>query len=123
MRTIDIFVSSPADVQKERAVAEQSIRSVAAEFNLPIKVSYSDPLRGSKEEDEISAEREDFGDESTFVLRPCFWEHLELEGETSWNRFRTRVNMICHLYSLVTAWSRTGPEVYHAGWQSTEVRH
>jgi hypothetical protein len=81
MRTIDIFVSSPADVQKERAVAEQSIRSVAAEFNLPIKVSYSDPLRGSKEEDEISVERENFGDESTFVLRPCFWEYLELEGD------------------------------------------
>src|SRR5258707_14096624 len=80
MRTIDIFVSSPADVQKERAVAEQLIRSVAAEFNLPIKVSYSNPLRGSKEEHEINVEREDFDDESTLVLRPCFWEHPELEG-------------------------------------------
>src|SRR5260221_5651958 len=81
MRTIDIFVSSPADVQKERAVAEQLIRSVAAEFNLPINVSYSNPLRGSKEEDEISVEREDFGDESTLVLCPCFWEYPELEGD------------------------------------------
>src|SRR5260221_1278431 len=81
MRTIDIFVSSPADVQKERAVAEQLIRSVAGEFNLPINVSYSNPLRGSKEEDEISLEREDFGDESTLVLCPCFWEHPELEGD------------------------------------------
>src|SRR5258708_3338991 len=81
MRTIDIFVSSPADVQKERALAEQLIRSVAAEFILPINVSYSNPLRGSKEEDEISVEREDFGDESTLVLRPCFWEYPELEGD------------------------------------------
>src|SRR5260221_6089219 len=81
MRTIDIFVSSPADVQKERAVAEQLIRSVAAEFNLPINVSYSDPLRGSKEEDEISVKREDFGDESTLILCPCFWEYPELEGD------------------------------------------
>src|SRR5258706_7584489 len=81
MRTIDIFVSSPADVQKERAVAEQLIRSVAAEFNLPINVSYSNPLRGSKEEDEINVEREDFGDESTLVLCPCFWEYPELEGD------------------------------------------
>src|SRR5260221_148075 len=79
MRTIDIFVSSPADVQKESAVAEQLIRSVAAEFNLPIKVSYSTPLRESKEEDEISVEREDFGDESTLVLGPCFWEYPDLE--------------------------------------------
>ena len=81
MRTIDIFVSSPADVQKERAVAEQLIRSVAAEFNLPLNVSYSNPLQGSKEEDEISVEREDFGDESTLVLCPYFWEYPELEGD------------------------------------------
>jgi hypothetical protein len=76
MRTIDIFVSSPADVQKESAVAEQLIRSVAAEFNLPITVSYSNPLRGSKQE-----ERKDFGDESTLVLCPCFWEYEESEGD------------------------------------------
>ena len=81
MRTIDIFVSSPADVQKERAVAEQLIRSVAAEFNLPINVSYSNPLRGSEEEGKNSVEREDFGDESTLVLCPCFWEYPELEGD------------------------------------------
>jgi hypothetical protein len=81
MRTIDIFVSSPADVQKERTVAEQLIRSVAADFNLPINVSYSNPLRGSKEKDEIGVEREDFGGEPILVLRPCFWEYPELEGE------------------------------------------
>jgi conflict system STAND superfamily ATPase len=81
MRMIGIFVSSPADVQRERAIAEQSIRSVAAEFNLPINVSYSNPLRGSKEKDEVSVEREDFGDESTLVLCPCFWEYPELEGD------------------------------------------
>jgi hypothetical protein len=81
MRTIDIFVSSPADVQNERAVAEQLIRSVAAEFNLPIRFSYSNPLRGSKEEDEISVEREDLGNESTLVLSPRFWQYPELEGD------------------------------------------
>jgi hypothetical protein len=81
MRTIDIFVSSCADVQKERAIAEQLIRSVAAEFNLSINVSYSNSLRGLKEEDEINVEHEDFGDESTPVLCPCFWEYPELEGD------------------------------------------
>src|SRR5260221_8939914 len=79
MRTIDIFVSSPADVQKEHAVAEHLIRSAAAEFNLPINVCYSNPLRRSRGEDG-SVGRENFGGESTFVLCPCFWEHPELEG-------------------------------------------
>src|SRR5260221_6898128 len=108
MRTIDIFVSSPADVQKERAVAEQLIRSVAAEFNLPINVSYSDPLRGSKEEDEISVKREDFGDESTLILCPCFWEYPELEGDDFLEQIPNTGQ-----YDLVVCivWSWIGPEL------------
>jgi len=106
MRTIDIFVSSPADVQNERAVAEQLIRSVAAEFNLPINVSYSNPLRGSKEEDKNSVEREDFGDESTLVLCPCFWEYPELEGDDFLEQIPNTGR-----YDLVICilWSRLGP--------------
>ncbi|MEY2602792.1 MAG: hypothetical protein QOH31_550, partial [Verrucomicrobiota bacterium] len=106
MRTIDIFVSSPADVQKERAVAEQLIRSVAAEFNLPINVSYSNPLRGSKEEDKNSVEREDFGDETTLVLCPCFWEYPELEGDDFLEQIPNTGQ-----YDLVICilWSRLGP--------------
>jgi energy-coupling factor transporter ATP-binding protein EcfA2 len=105
MRKIDIFVSSPADVQRECAVAEQLIRSVAAEFNLPINVSYSNPLRGSKEGDEITVERKDFGDESTLVLRPCFWEYPELEGDD----FREQIPNTGQ-YDLVICilWSRLG---------------
>jgi hypothetical protein len=80
MRTIDVFVSFPADVRKEYAVAEQLIRFAAAEFNLPINVSYSNPLRGSKAED-ASVGRKDFGDESTPVLCPRFWEYPEFEGD------------------------------------------
>src|SRR6266446_4994761 len=106
MRTIDIFVSSPADVQKESAVAEQLIRSVAAEFNLPIKVSYSNPLRESKEEDEISVEREDFGDGSTLVLGPCFWEYPDLEEDDFLEQIPNTGQ-----YDLVICilWSRLGP--------------
>src|SRR6266446_5231408 len=106
MRTIDIFVSSPADVQNERAVAEQLIRSVAAEFNLPINVSYSNPLRGSKEEDKNSVEREDFGGESALVLRPCFWEYPELEGDDFLEQIPNTGR-----YDLVICilWSRLGP--------------
>jgi energy-coupling factor transporter ATP-binding protein EcfA2 len=74
------LVSSCADVQKEQAVAEQLIRSVAAEFILPINVSYSNPLRGSTAEDG-GVGFEDSGDESTPVLCSCFWEYPESERD------------------------------------------
>jgi WD40 repeat protein/serine/threonine protein kinase len=41
MKTIRVFVSSTADVQKERYVAERVMCSVAAEFNLPVSDSCS----------------------------------------------------------------------------------
>ena len=41
MKTIRVFVSSTGDVQKERHVAERVMRSIAAEFNLPVSDSYS----------------------------------------------------------------------------------
>ena len=36
MKTIRVFVSSTGDVQKERILADRVIRSVAAEFNVPV---------------------------------------------------------------------------------------
>src|SRR5208282_3166269 len=41
MKTIRVFVSSTGDVQKERDVADRVMRSIAAEFNLPVSASYS----------------------------------------------------------------------------------
>jgi hypothetical protein len=52
MRTIRVFVSSPGDVQKERRLADNLIRSVAAEFGIRVSVTYSNLLRG----DEIASE-------------------------------------------------------------------
>jgi serine/threonine protein kinase len=40
-KTIRVFVSSAGDVQKERHVADRLMRSIAAEFNLPVSASYS----------------------------------------------------------------------------------
>jgi tetratricopeptide (TPR) repeat protein len=40
-KTIRVFVSSTGDVQKERHVAERVMRSIAAEFNLPVSAAYS----------------------------------------------------------------------------------
>ena len=37
MKTIRVFVSSTGDVQKERILADRVIRSVAAEFSVPVK--------------------------------------------------------------------------------------
>ena len=41
IKTIRVFVSSTGDVQKERHVADRVMRSIAAEFNLPVSASYS----------------------------------------------------------------------------------
>ena len=47
MRRIDIFVSSPEDVQKERSLAERTIRAVAAEFAAAGRCMLDAPLSGS----------------------------------------------------------------------------
>jgi hypothetical protein len=75
---IDIFVSAPADVQKEHSIAEQLIRSTAAEFNLPINVWYSNPLRDSIAENGDVGNKE-VSDQSPPVLCPCFWEYPDRE--------------------------------------------
>ena len=40
MKTIRVLVSSTGDVQKERILADRVIRSVAAEFNVPVSASH-----------------------------------------------------------------------------------
>jgi hypothetical protein len=76
MRRIDIFVSSRRDVRKERAVAERIIRSVAAEFSLPVSASYSNWLRAPDREGKAAAERANGSpSESAFSVCPCFWEY------------------------------------------------
>ena len=53
MRRIDIFVSSPEDVRKERALVERSIRSIAAEFDVPVTVTYSNWRKAGQPKDRI----------------------------------------------------------------------
>src|SRR6201987_5721541 len=99
MRTIDVFVSAASDVQKESAVAEQLIRSVAAEFDLQLSVSYSNPLRGSKED--AAVEPKDADHESTQVLRSFFWDFPALEGNDSPEHGQTRYDLV-----ICLVWSR-----------------
>ena len=73
-------------------MAERLIRSVAAEFCVPVSVSYSNWLRRQKQEDEITAQRGSPHEESTLLLCPCFWEYQDLKAEQDiGNTFQTRV--------------------------------
>jgi hypothetical protein len=77
MKTIRVFVSSTGDVQKERHVAERVMRSIAAEFNLPVSDSYSIVQRLAEENDglENGAPKADPDNHSPLVLCPYFLEH------------------------------------------------
>jgi WD40 repeat protein/serine/threonine protein kinase len=71
-KTIRVFVSSTADVQKERNLADRVIRSVAAEFNLPISAAYSNSERLTEESYGPQTELEDQG---RLILCPYYWEY------------------------------------------------
>jgi AAA ATPase domain len=81
MKRIDILVSFSEDVQNERGVAERSIRSVAAELDVSVSVSYSNWLRRLKQEDAITAQAANDDREGNLLLCPYFWEHQDSEAE------------------------------------------
>jgi ankyrin repeat protein/serine/threonine protein kinase len=76
MKTIRVFVSSPGDVQKERILADRNIRSIAAEFNLPVSASESAFQRLAEENGESKTEPENQG---TSVLCPYFLEYQKFQ--------------------------------------------
>jgi hypothetical protein len=78
MKRIEIFVSSRKDTRKERAVAERVIRSVAAEFALPISASYSNWLRAPCEEVKAAGPGANRSPrEGALLLCPCFREYQD----------------------------------------------
>jgi energy-coupling factor transporter ATP-binding protein EcfA2 len=81
MRKIDIFVSSPPDVQAERSVVERLIRSIAIEFNLPVTFTYSNRLRKSKPSDKIARRAAGGLEEGRPLLCPFIWEYGDFEPE------------------------------------------
>src|SRR5712672_699490 len=81
MKRIDILVSSSEDVQNERGVAERLIRSVAAELDVPLSVSYSNWPRGPKQENETNARPTSDNGEHGLLLCPYFWEHQDSKAE------------------------------------------
>src|SRR5262249_39419533 len=81
MKTIRVFVSSTGDVQKERHVAERVMRSIAAEFNLPVSDSYSIFQRLAEEngEPEKGESKTKPDNQGPLVLCPFFLEHKGLQ--------------------------------------------
>jgi energy-coupling factor transporter ATP-binding protein EcfA2 len=82
MRRIDIFISSRKDVRKERALTERLIRSIAAEFNLPVSASYWNWLRAPRKGPKVAARRATRSlQEGTFLLCPRFWEYQDWSSD------------------------------------------
>src|SRR5271165_1406868 len=81
MKTIRVFVSSTGDVQKERHVAERVMRSIAAEFNLPVSDSYAIFQRLAEENGgpENGGPKTEQDNHSPLVLCPYFLEHQRLQ--------------------------------------------
>src|SRR6201997_5638207 len=83
MKTVRVFVSSSGDVQKERHVAERVMRAIAAEFNLPVRDSYSISQRLAEENGAPKAEPDNH---SPLVLCPYFLEHQRSQLDAGYHR-------------------------------------
>ena len=109
MRRIDIFISSPEDVQAERILVERSIRSIAAEFSVPITVTYSNWQRRLSAEDKFAAQSVNGCEEGRSWLYPCFWEYQDFGLDQD---YRERIPNTGS-YDLVVSilWSRLGTKI------------
>jgi WD40 repeat protein len=80
MKTVRVFVSSGADVQKERHVANRVIRSIAAEYDIPVSAAQVNPQRLAEENGEPESERERDG---ALVVCPYFLDYQNFRLEAS----------------------------------------
>jgi hypothetical protein len=109
MRRIDIFVSSPEDVQKERSLVERTIRAVAGEFNVPITVTYSNWLRQSNSLDKIAVPSVNGAEDGRTWLCPCFWEYRDFELDQEYREQIPNTGSFDLVISIL--WSRLGTRV------------
>jgi conflict system STAND superfamily ATPase len=110
MRRIDIFVSSPEDVQKERSLVERTIRAVADEFSVPITVTYSNWMREPL--DKTAVPSANGSEDGRTWLCPCFWEY----GDTGLDQDYREQIPNTGSYDLVISiiWSRLGTRLSNA---------
>ena len=76
-KTLRVFISSTGDVQKERHLAERIMRSIAAEFNLPMNTSCSIFQRLAEENgaSKNGAPKTEPDSQSPLVLCPYFLDY------------------------------------------------
>jgi WD40 repeat protein/serine/threonine protein kinase len=109
MKTISVFVSSTGDVQKERHVAERVMRSIAAEFGLPVSASYSIFQRLAEENGgpENGVPKSEPDNHSPFILCPYFLDHHRLQLDAGYQG--TIPNTAEFDLVICVLWSRLGP--------------
>ena len=103
MKTIRVLVSSTGDVQKERILADRVIRSVAAEFNVPVSAPISNFQRLAEENGESKTEPENH---ETLILCPYFLEYQRFQSDAE---CRVRIpNPVDFDLVISILWSRLG---------------
>src|SRR4029077_16962595 len=101
-KTIRVLVCSTADVQKERNLAERLIRSIAAQFNVPVSASYSNFQRLAE-----GSGRPESGTPGEMVLCPFFLEHQKF-GPKGGRRVEIPATAEFDLV-ICLIWSQLGP--------------
>ena len=109
MRRIDIFVSSPEDVRKERSVVERTIRAIALEFGVPITVTYSNWLRQRHPSDKISISSANGSEDGRTWLCPCFWEYRDSELDQEYREQIPNTGSYDLVISIL--WARLGTKI------------
>ncbi len=112
MRRIDIFVSSPEDVQKERSLVERTIRAVADEFSVPITVTYSNWLREHIPLDKTAVPSTNGSEDGRTWLCPCFWEYGDTELDQDYREQIPNTGSYDLVISII--WSRLGTRLSNA---------
>ncbi len=112
MRRIDIFVSSPEDVQKERSLVERTIRAVADEFSVPITVTYSNWLREHILLDKTAVPSANGSEDGRTWLCPCFWEYRDTELDQDYREQIPNTGSYDLVISII--WSRLGTRLSNA---------
>ena len=104
MKTIRVFVSSTGDVQKERILADRTIRSVAAEFNVPVSsAAFSNFQRLAEENGEPKTES---GNHGTLLLCPYFLEYQRFQSDAG---YQGRIPNTAEFDLVISIlWSRLG---------------
>ena len=106
MKTIQVFVSSPGDVQAERTIADRLIRAIAEELGIPISVQYSNLLRDRDQPQIPSGEPHS----AELILCPYFWEYQRFSPELGYQDQIPNTSSFDLVISIL--WSRLGTKLH-----------